>query len=44
MLEAGFITTVLPVTSAGALFQAGMAKGKFQGVMSATTPSGWRRV
>ena len=37
-------TTVLPATSAGAIFQAGMQTGKFQGVMQATTPSGWRTV
>ncbi len=24
------------------IFQAGMAMGKFQGVMAATTPIGWR--
>ena len=38
--DAGFITTVLPETSAGASFQAGMAMGKFHGVMSAVTPTG----
>jgi len=41
---AGLKTTVLPLTRAGAIFQAGMATGKFQGVMQATTPSGWRMV
>ena len=30
---AGFSTTVLPKASAGAAFQAGMAMGKFQGVI-----------
>ena len=40
----GFITTVFPAVSAGAIFQAGMAIGKFQGVMSATGPSGCRSV
>ena len=35
---------MLPVTSAGALFHAGIAKGKFHGVIRATTPSGCRRV
>ena len=40
--EAGFITTVLPQISAGASFHAGMALGKFQGVMSPTTPIGLR--
>src|SRR5579859_6815778 len=31
--SAGFSTTVFPKASAGAAFQSGMAKGKFQGVM-----------
>jgi len=39
---AGFSTTVLPKASAGALFQAGMAIGKFQGVIRPTTPSASR--
>jgi hypothetical protein len=38
------ITTVLPATSAGASFHAGIALGKFHGVISATTPSGLRSV
>ena len=38
----GLNTTVLPVTSAGIVFQHGMAIGKFQGVMIPATPSGWR--
>ncbi len=38
----GLSTTVLPVTSAGIIFQHGMAIGKFQGVMIPATPSGWR--
>jgi hypothetical protein len=38
------ITTALPLISAGAAFQSGMAMGKFRGVMSPTTPSGLRRV
>ena len=42
--DAGLMTTVLPATSAGAIFHAGIAMGKFQGVMSATTPSGLRIV
>ena len=42
--DAGLNTTVLPATSAGATFHAGIAIGKFQGVMHATTPSGSRRV
>src|SRR6266404_923994 len=37
---AGLKTTVLPATSAGAIFQVGIATGKFQGVTHATTPSG----
>src|SRR5687768_16195190 len=41
---AGLKTTVLPETSAGAIFHTGMATGKFQGVMQATTPTGWRTV
>ena len=41
---AGLKTTVFPATSAGAIFHTGMATGKFQGVMQATTPSGWRSV
>ena len=40
--EAGFNTTVLPQTSAGASFHAGIALGKFHGVISAATPSGRR--
>ncbi len=40
--EAGLMTTVLPNASAGALFHAGMAIGKFQGVIIANTPSGSR--
>ena len=38
----GLKTTVLPVTSAGIIFQHGIAIGKFQGVMIPATPSGWR--
>src|SRR3954469_16131210 len=37
---AGLSTTALPATSAGAIFHAGIAIGKFQGVISATPPSG----
>jgi hypothetical protein len=37
---AGLKTTALPATSAGAIFQTGMATGKFHGVTQATTPSG----
>ena len=39
---AGFNSTVLPATSAGANFHAGIALGKFQGLICATTPSGLR--
>ena len=35
-------TTVLPYASAGAIFHAGIAIGKFHGVISPTTPSGSR--
>jgi hypothetical protein len=42
--SAGFSTTVLPHTSAGAIFQIGIATGKFHGVIAPTTPSGWRIV
>ena len=37
---AGLKTTVSPETSAGAIFQTGMATGKFHGVMTATGPTG----
>ena len=40
--DAGFSTTQLPATSAGIIFQQGIATGKFQGVMSPATPSGSR--
>ena len=42
--EAGLNTTALPETSAGAIFQVGMAMGKFHGAIRATTPSGCRIV
>jgi hypothetical protein len=42
--SAGLSTTVLPPASAGASFQAAIVSGKFQGVISATTPSGSRNV
>ena len=35
------LTRVLPVTRAGAIFQAGMDIGKFHGVMIETTPRGF---
>ena len=39
---AGLKTTVFPVTSAGIIFQHGIAIGKFQGVMIPAIPIGWR--
>ena len=42
MSSAGLSTTVFPATSAGASFQAGIAIGKFQGVIAPTTPTGIR--
>ena len=38
----GLNTTVLPHTSAGMIFHDGIAIGKFHGVITAQTPSGWR--
>ena len=38
--EAGFITAVFPADEGGKSFQPGIATGKFQGVMSPTTPIG----
>ena len=40
--SAGLKTTVLPQTSAGAIFQLGIAIGKFHGVIAPTTPTGFR--
>ena len=37
---AGLMTTVLPRTRAGIIFQEGMAIGKFQGVMRPAMPTG----
>ena len=42
--SAGLITIVLPVASAGPIFQLAMLSGKFHGVISPTTPSGSRKV
>ena len=42
--SAGSIITQLPKARAGAIFQAGIAIGKFQGVIAATTPTGPRCV
>ena len=44
VLDAGLNTMALPQISAGAIFQAGIAMGKFHGVMMPTTPSGRRTV
>src|SRR3546814_4515059 len=41
---AGLQTTVQPAASAGAILRPSIADGKFQGVIAATTPTGWRRV
>ena len=41
---AGFSTTVFPVASAGASFQAAISSGKFQGTICAQTPNGSRVV
>ena len=38
----GLSTTVLPASSAGAIFQAASDSGKFHGVIAATTPTGRR--
>ena len=42
MSVAGLKTTVLPQTSAGAIFQDGIAIGKFHGVITPITPIGIR--
>ena len=42
MSVAGLNTTVLPQTSAGAIFQDGIAIGKFHGVITPITPIGIR--
>ena len=38
--SAGFSTTVLPAASAGAIFQASISSGKFQGMICPQTPTG----
>ncbi len=38
----GFRMKALPQAIAGAAFQSGIMAGKLNGVMPATTPSGWR--
>ena len=37
--SADLITTVFPAASAGAIFQAAINKGKFQGIICPATPS-----
>ena len=41
VVSAGLRTTVLPVARAGAIFQASIIIGKFQGITCPATPSGW---
>ena len=38
--SAGLSTTVFPIASAGAIFQASISSGKFQGMICPTTPTG----
>ena len=40
VVSAGLSTTVLPVASAGAIFQAAISSGKFQGMIWPATPIG----
>ena len=40
VVSAGLSTTVLPVASAGAIFQAAISSGKFHGMIWPATPSG----
>ena len=40
VVSAGFSTTVFPQARAGAIFQAAINSGKFQGMTCAATPSG----
>ena len=42
--SADFTTTVLPATSAGAIFSAISSMGTFHGMIAPTTPSGSRTV
>ena len=39
---AGLSTTVQPAASAGPILRVAIAAGKFQGVTSTLTPTGWR--
>ena len=41
VVSAGFSTTVLPVASAGAIFQAAINSGKFHGIICPATPIGF---
>ena len=41
VVSAGFSTTVFPAASAGAIFQASINSGKFQGIIWPTTPTGF---
>ncbi len=42
--EDGFITTAFPMAKAGAIFHEAMKRGKFQGVICPTTPTGSKSV
>jgi hypothetical protein len=42
VMDEGFMTTVSPAASAGAIFHAAIRKGKFQGIICPTTPIGSR--
>jgi hypothetical protein len=44
VISEGLMTTVLPAARAGATFQTSSISGKFQGVISPTTPIGSRRI
>src|SRR6185503_11080502 len=44
VFDAGLMTTVFPVASAGAIFQTASMSGKFHGVIAPTTPTGSRSV
>src|SRR6185312_12804865 len=44
VISEGLATTVLPLASAGAIFQLNRYNGRFHGLMQPTTPSGWRKV
>ena len=44
VVSAGLITTVLPAASAGAIFQAAISSGKFQGMTWPATPAVVARV